>query len=296
MKKIVIIGNGQIGHAILHLLKGIDHNILVWDKDHAKNLSDKRLDEILPDTDFLFLCIPSWFMEEALSEISLAVEPKTILISLSKGINVISHWSMDELIEGELPDNRFALLSGPMLAAEIMNGQGSSAIVATKKKETYEGIAELFAGSKIKLEYSNEVHSVAISAALKNIYTLLIGMLDGLGEGDNTRGYFFTKAVNEILEIMKILKLDEKTALGVSGLGDFIATASSKHSQNRRAGEEIAKNSIASKRSEGLVSLPSILKFIGAKKKNLPLISMLERIIIENRSAKTEVEKILKTE
>ena len=296
MKKIVIIGNGQIGHAILHLLKRTDHNILVWDKDHAKNLSDKRLDEILPDTDFLFLCIPSWFMEEALSEISLAVEPKTILISLSKGINAISHRSMDELIEGELPDNRLALFSGPMLAAEIMNGQGSSAIVAAKKKETYEEIVELFAGSKIKLEYSNEVHSVAISAALKNIYTLLIGMLDGLGEGDNTRGYFFARAVNEILEIMKILKLDEKTALGVSGLGDFIATASSEYSQNRRAGEEIAKKGFSSKRSEGLVSLPSILKFIGTKKKNLPLISMFERIIIENKSAKTEVEKILKTE
>src|SRR3989304_2947470 len=289
MKKIVIIGNGAIGHAILHLLKDRGYNIAVWDKDHAKNLSGKRLDEILPDADFCFLCIPSWFMEEALAEISIAVDPKTILISLSKGLNAISHQSMDELIEGELPANRYALFSGPMLAAEIMNDQGALAVVATKKKETYEEIKDLFNGSNINLEYSKEVHSVALSAVLKNIYTLLIGMLDGIGEGENTKGYFFAKATNEIIEIMKILKLDRDTALGVSGLGDFIATASSERSQNRSVGEEIAKTSAVTKRSEGLFSLPSILKLVGAKKKNLPLLSLLERIVIDNKSAKSEI-------
>ena len=73
-KKIVIIGNGQIGQAIVHLFKGNDHSIQIWDKDHSKNISGKRLDEILPDADFWFLGIPAWFMEEALSEISLAIE------------------------------------------------------------------------------------------------------------------------------------------------------------------------------------------------------------------------------
>jgi len=147
----------------------------------------------------------------------------------------------------------------------------------------------LFNGSNINLEYSKEVHSVALSAVLKNIYTLLIGMLDGLGEGENTKGYFFAKATNEIIEIMKILKLDRDTALGVSGLGDFIATASSERSQNRSVGEEIAKTSAVTKRSEGLISLPSILKLVGAKKKNLPLLSLLERIVIDNKSAKSEI-------
>jgi glycerol-3-phosphate dehydrogenase len=292
-KKVIIIGNGQIGHAILHLLKGKDLEVLVWDNDHSKNISGKKLDEILPGADFLFLCIPSWYMEEALSEISLSLDPKTILISLSKGMNAISHQSMDVLIEAEFPDNRYALLQGPMLATEIMADQKAAAVVATEKDETYEEIASLFAGSKLILEHSAEVHSVALAAVLKNIYTLVIGMLDGLGEGDNTKGYFIAKSMDEILAIMDIAEADMSTGLGVAGLGDFVATASSPHSTNRQVGEEMAKTGKSSKRSEGLVSLPSVLKLVGAKKKTLPLLSLLERIVIDNKDAKTEISKLL---
>jgi glycerol-3-phosphate dehydrogenase (NAD(P)+) len=252
------------------------------------------LDEILPDADFLFLCIPSWYMEEALSEISLSLDPKTILISLSKGMNAISHQSMDVLIEAEFPENRYALLHGPMLAAEIIEDKLASAVVATDKKETYEEIASLFAGSKLTLEYSAEVHSAALAAVLKNIYTLVIGMLDGIGEGDNTKGYFISKSMDEMLAILEIADADMSTGLGVAGLGDFVATASSPLSTNRQVGEEIAKTGASSKRSEGLVSLPSVLKLVGAKKKNLPLLSLLERIIIENKDAKSEISNLLK--
>lgn len=293
MKKIVIIGNGQIGHAITHLLKSGKHSVLVWDNDHARNVSGKRLDEVLVDADFVFLCIPSWSMNEALSEISLTLEPKTTLISLSKGMNAVNHQTMDVLIEVAFPENRYALLSGPMLAMEILADKGAFAIVATEQEETYEEIAGLFAGSKLKLEYSNEVHSVALSAVLKNIYTLGIGLLDGLGEGENTKGYFFTKSMDEILAILDIVEANISAGLGLAGFGDFVATASSVHSTNRTVGEAIAKTGSATKRSEGLVSLPAVLKLVGTQKKNLPILSLLERIVIDNKDTKSEIQNFL---
>jgi glycerol-3-phosphate dehydrogenase (NAD(P)+) len=289
MKKIVLIGNGQIGHAISHLLTDKGHEIVVWDKDHTKNLSGKTLDQVLPDADFCFLCVPSWYMEDALSEISLYLDPKTILISPAKGINAVSHQTMDELIENELPDNQYALMCGPMLAAEIMSDQRSSAVIASKKRGTFDDIAGLFEGSNIYLEYCEEVRSVALASVLKNVYTLLIGMSDGIGEGDNTKGLLMTKSIDEILAILDIAKADISTGLGIAGLGDFIATASSPHSQNRSAGEEIAKNGSVKFRSEGLVSLASILKIVSAKKKTLPLLSILEKVVIDNKPAKAEI-------
>jgi glycerol-3-phosphate dehydrogenase len=93
---------------------------------------------------------------------------------------------------------------------------------------------------------------------------------------------------------MKILKLDPGVGLGVSGLGDFSATASSKFSQNRKVGEEIFTRGKSSIPSEGLVSLPSLVKILGQKTKELPLLSLAEKVLIKNKDPKTEIEKYFK--
>lgn len=302
-RKIVVIGNGEIGKAILYLLnksslgsdkKTINYIIDIYDKDSSKNTSGKTLKECLINADFIFLCIPSWCVKQSLSEIKPHIKTKTILISVAKGIDISSKRSVDELIEAKLKNAKYALLSGPMFAAEIMQGKMSFAVLASKNRKIFDEISKLFADTKLKLEYSKEVHSVAISAVLKNIYTLIVNMINISQKGNNVKGYLCSRAVGEIIEIMKILKLDCKTNLGTSGLGDFIATVSSIYSQNRKAGEEIFTKGKPSIKSEGLTSFPPIIKMLGKKSKKLPLLSLAEKILIKNKNSKIEIEKFLK--
>lgn len=300
MKKITIIGNGQIGNAILYLLEKAQKNkkekylIEIYDKDNSKNKSKKTLKECLTDTDFVFLCIPSWHLDKILKEILLDTKKDTILISLSKGIDADSRKSVDEIIEKNIKDMKYALISGPMFAKEIMSDKMSFGVVASKNKNNFTKIKELFRETKLKLEYSKLVHSVAISGVLKNIYTLAISIIDSSLEDNNTKGFFSAKAIKEMKEIMKILKLNRKIILGTSGLGDFFATVSSEHSQNRKVGTEISTKGSTKLLSEGLVSLPPLIKIIGRKYKKLPMLCMLERIVVEKKNAKTEIEKFLK--
>lgn len=298
--KITIIGNGQIGNAILHLLKESQKNqarkylIEIYDKDASKNTSGKTLKECLSNTDFVFLCLPSWHLDKLLKEISLYTKQETILISLSKGIDAISKKSVDELIEKNAKKTKYALLSGPMFAKEIMNDKMSFGVLASKSKNTFKKVDGLFQDTKLKLEYSKKVHSVAISAVLKNVYTLAISIIDSSLEDNNTKGFFSAKGIMEMREIMKILKLDRKIILGTSGLGDFVATVSSEHSQNRKVGGDISIHGHTSLKSEGLMSLPSLISTIGKKYKKLPMLCMLERIVVENKDAKTEINNFLK--
>jgi glycerol-3-phosphate dehydrogenase (NAD(P)+) len=298
-QKIVIVGNGQIGSAIFRLL-GEDQKIQnkkylieIYDKDKTKNKSGKILKECLANSDFVFLCLPSWHLDKLLKEIALYTKQETILISLSKGIDAISKKSVDQLIEKNAPHTKYALLSGPMFAKEIMAGKMSFGVLATKNKNTFETVNELFQGTKLKLEYSKKIHSVAISAVLKNVYTLAVSIIDSSLEDNNTKGFFSAKGIREMREIMKILGLDQKIILSTAGLGDFIATVSSEHSQNRKVGTEISKTGNTSLLSEGLISLPSLIKIIGKKYKKLPMLCMLERIVVEKKDAKTEINKFL---
>jgi len=299
-QKIVIIGNGQIGGAISYLLKESqkiqqkEYLIEIYDKDNSKNQSGKTLKECLIGSDFIFLCLPSWHLDKILKEISLYSKKETILIPLSKGIDSLSKKSVDELIEKNAPKMKYALLSGPMFAKEIMAGKMSFGILASKDKTSFERVTKIFQGTKLKLEYSKKVHSVAISAVLKNIYTLAVSIIDSSLEDNNTKGFFSAKGIREMQGIMKILKLDQKIILGTAGLGDFFATVSSEYSQNRKVGTEISKNGSTSLLSEGLISLPSLIKIIGKKYKKLPMLCMLERIVVEKKDAKNEIEKFLK--
>ncbi len=298
--KITIIGNGQIGSALLYLLNESSKNraqkclIEIYDKDASKNASGKTLKDCVSNADFIFLCVPSWCLKETLIEISNKLDPKTILISLSKGIDVASRKSVDKLIEKNVGKARYALLSGPMFAKEILKDKMSFGILASKDKSVFEKIKELFNGTKLKLEYSKEVPSVAMSGVLKNIYTLAVSIIDSSLEDNNTKGYFSAKGIMEMKEIMEMLHLDKEIILGTAGLGDFVATVSSKHSQNRKVGTDISTKGSTSQKSEGLVSLSPLISIIGKKYKKLPMLCLLERIVVKKKDAKNEIHDFLK--
>jgi len=294
--KVTIIGNGQIGQAISFLLKQnkIKKVIEIYDNDKTKNKSKKTLKECLVGADFVFLCIPSWFLDETLKNISYNIEPHTILISLSKGMNSNTKESVNQAIERNIKKAKYAMLSGPMFAKEIIKNKFSFAVLASKEKIVFEKIKELFVDTKLKIEYSKDVQSIALSGVLKNIYALTISIIDSSIEDNNIKSFLSTKAVEEMQEIMQILKLDKKVILGTSGLGDFIATISSSYSQNRKVGADISKKGHTILKSEGLVSLAPLISKIGKKYKSLPMLYLLEKVIIEKKDSKKEIEQFLK--
>lgn len=284
MAQVVIIGAGEIGKA---LGKVIEKNaqVFLWDKNPERVEGQKPLEEIIPQADFLFLCVPSWAVLPALEEVKKHLTEKTTIISLTKGL-VEGGKTMADVHEG-------GILGGPLLAEELMKGEAGYGVLGARR-EIFDKTAPLFADTDITLEYSEDRQGVALAGVLKNVYALALGMAEGLDLGDNTLGHLATQALKEMREITEILGGEKETILGNAGLADFIATSFSHYSANRETGEKIVKGEVGNLKSEGLVSLPILLKILEGKTDQFPLLQALKNIIIDKKEAKEVLNGIIK--
>ena len=182
-----------------------------------------------------------------------------------------------------------------MLAEELEQGKIGAGLVATKDIETYEKILSLFQGTNIRLEYSPDVHGVAMASVLKNIYSLTLGIADGLGWDGNAKGWLTKKAFEEMVSIGTFLGVREETILGLGGLGDFVATGFSEYSLNREVGETLVRTGKIPKRSEGTSSLPSLTHLVGNRLPSLVLLASLEEIVLKQKGAALIFNNLIQT-
>ncbi len=291
-KNIVIIGAGDIGQAVGHLLAPKkDLNINFWDLDESKVHGRKDLKSLVSVADFVFLCIPSWGLSACVSSIEADLNSNATIVSLTKGIEKDSCLFTGELLSNRFGIDRVSVLAGPMLAGELMLDIPTCAVLGCVN-EVFEKVAKLFDGSSLKLVNHKDIIGVSIASVLKNVYALSLGIADALEMGCNFKGSLVTNAIGEMQEVLKLLKCDPAIAFGFAGLGDLVATGHSHRSKNRTLGEDLIKNGTTQMKSEGMVSFSLLLQRFGSDFKLPTIISVLKNILIDHKSAKEEYNKV----
>ena len=292
-QNVVMLGAGRIGSAIGSQLSQKGAMIEMWDKDTSLVPNQKPLEEIIPNADFLFLCTPSRAFRPAIKGIEGLIKKETIVISLAKSIEAESRKTMDELLEEILPNGQpFVILAGPLMAEEL-SGPGGVAVIAAKEKSTTSRVEELFKDSGIRTELSSDVHGAALCGVLKNIYAIGLGSVDGIGWGDNLKGWFAGRAICEMLTLIEVLGGKRETFCGTAGLGDFITTGFSKSSGHRGFGETLATGATCEMNKEGCLALPSILSLLGEKASSFSTLKVMERILIDQENPKKVLDEFL---
>ena len=246
MARIVIIGNGKIGNAIAEILRSKKNEIAFWDSMPEKAQGQLPLSETIPVADFVFLCVPSFAVPDAACVIKPYLLRRTVVISVSKGIEKESGETMDELLSRILPRRPFALLSGPMLAVELSSDMGGAAVIASKNAAVRNVVARLFKGTELRITTSADIHGVACAGILKNIYAIIIGAAEGMGSGYNTKGFLLGQAQSEIMGLIPLLGGARETASIPALMGDLFATSLSPSSNNHSFGVAIANQRIKS--------------------------------------------------
>lgn len=289
--RIVILGAGDIGTAIRHLV-GSSHHVDLWDAEPHKVPRQKSLDDILPKADVVFLCLQSWFTRAALESCLPHLSKRTVVVSLAKGLEAKTCLTVDAIMEEALlPHQPIALLLGPMLAEEIRNGLKGSAIIASKNPEAMRRITALFRSSDLQTRSTKDVRGCAYASVLKNVYALSLGIVDGLHWGGNRKGWIAAQAIKEMEQLGAMLDGSWETIFSDPGVPDFIATGFSSYSKNRHVGEALASGKPLTFKSEGLVSLPSLLSILGAKQKRFPLLQHVAEVILKRKNAKVAFER-----
>jgi glycerol-3-phosphate dehydrogenase (NAD(P)+) len=288
--RVTIIGAGEIGSAINALIKTSGAKVEEWDKDLSKVPKQKPLDVVVRSADVIFLCVPSWHARDAVAEIAPFLSKRTIVVSVSKGIELGTRFTIDELLTKALPRGQsIALLSGPMLAEELMEDLPTLAVIATTKRKTFTRVSALFKQSPLRTCWSNDLRGTALAGVLKNIYALSLGIADAIPLGSNAKGWLVQEAMEEMMGIIATLHDQKKAvaaALSPAGLGDLVATGISPYSSNFTVGRELVAGRGITKMSEGFISLPSLHDLLGKKVKTFPLFRAVSAVVMDKKSAR----------
>jgi glycerol-3-phosphate dehydrogenase (NAD(P)+) len=289
---IVIIGAGELGMAFKYVLEKAGHKPLMWDIDETKVPERKPLDTIVPDAAAVFLCVPSWGLRAACKSIQSFVSKETVVLSLAKGLERGTGKRADEVMEEMFgKEQSIAFIGGPMLAEEFGAGEFGFAVLASRSKEAA-AVISLFAGTNVKMIYTEDIRTVVLGGILKNVYAIALGVADGLRWNHNKRSWVTVMAVREMRQLIDHLGGDAEGALRMEGLGDLVATGCTECSSHYRIGTQLAEKKTCLLKSEGtetLTELDSLIKEMGAQ---FPLIQGVRRLIIKREDASDIFEEL----
>lgn len=199
--------------------------------------ASQDLETVLEGADLVLHAIPTQSTRTVLQKIRPILRREVPLVNLSKGLEQSTGLRISQIVEEVLPGQTFAVLSGPSHAEEVIRNDPTTVIVAAKSLTLAQSLQGLFMRPFFRVYTGEDLLGVELGGAVKNILALGMGMVDGLGYGDNARAALLTRGIHELVRFGTALGAQPRTLYGLAGLGDLYVTATSRHSRNRRAGE-----------------------------------------------------------
>ncbi len=278
-EQIGIIGAGELGQALGHVLEKAGSQVLYYDREDDRTTT-ASIRDVVSACSLLLICVPSWANRDVAKDIAKHINPQNppLVISLSKGVEK-GFVTIDQVLAETLPHGTpYGLIYGPMLANELVAHMMGSGVLALSDLEYGNIVRDKFATARVYLELSSDVHGTALSGVLRNVYAMAFGMCDGLKLGSNARGRLSVMVLHEMKRILKDLDADPATAESLAGLGDLLAAGMGDASFNYRVGRSIAERiADGDVHSEGLSTLremPHVLKL-----SDYPVINLLDKLI-----------------
>lgn len=193
------------------------------------------------------------------------------------------------------------MLSGPNLAAEIMQSFAAASVIAMEDPRIVTKIQGLFHSGLFRVYTNNDVVGCELGGVLKNIIAIAAGMGDGQGAGENTRSAIITRGLSEISRLGVALGGQAETFYGLAGMGDLIATCTSTKSRNRNVGFELGKgrniDEIIAEMfmvAEGVKSAPSVIQLAHDHGVAMPIAEEVYKVVKGESTAKEAFRGLLR--
>lgn len=204
--------------------------------------------------------------------------------------------TMSEVILDETTVLRVGCLSGPNLASEIIAGQPTATLIASRFSEVIRAGQQVLNSHRFHVFGSHELLGAELAGALKNVFALGSGILTGKGFGKNIQAMLITRGVTEMANIGIAMGASYSAFLGTAGIGDLVATATSVNSRNYTFGTRIARGETVEEITEAMPEVAEgvrTLKIANSLAKHYklhtPIVYMLYKVVFE----KYDVEKAI---
>ncbi|MDP6497653.1 MAG: NAD(P)H-dependent glycerol-3-phosphate dehydrogenase [Dehalococcoidia bacterium] len=257
----------------------------------------------LQQSDLVIIAVPSDRLRENVQRIKAHLQPRMIVLSATKGLELPSARRMSQVLEDELPDDLhpgICVLSGPNLAKEIVEGKLASTVIAGRNPEATQKAQNMLMSTNFRVYTSADVLGVELAGALKNIVALGAGIGDGMDAGENAKAAFITRGLAEMTRLGIAAGADPLTFAGLAGLGDVVATCSSRLSRNRYVGEQLAKGHSWAEISESMDNVAEgvnatlaalvLAKELGVE---MPIAEMASRVLFDGLSPQKAMAELM---
>lgn len=203
----------------------------------------ENMEEAVVDAELLILASPTQYCRGMLEKLAPYYNSeKQILVNVAKGIENGSLKRVSELCSEILSPKRcYVVLSGPSHAEEVVKKCPTAVVVASEKQQFAEKVQQAFMNEFFRVYTSEDVVGVELGGALKNVFAIAAGIIDGMELGDNPKAALITRGIAEMARFGVALGGCSETFSGLSGIGDMIVTCTSGHSRNRHVGEELGR-------------------------------------------------------
>ena len=247
------------------------------------------LAEALDGVEQVYVSIPSQAVRQNLKAVRpLVSRTEAPIVSLMKGVERRTGLRMSQVLEQELHCDpaRIAVASGPNLALEIAREQPTAAVIASTSQETADAVARRARNRYFRTFVNTDVIGTEFGGVLKNLIAVAIGIVDGVGYGENTKASIITRGLVEMTDFAVAQGAEPETLQGLAGLGDLIATCQSPLSRNNTAGrllgqgyrfDDVVKQ--MNQTAEGLASVAPVLQLAREAGIDMPIVEQVKMVL-----------------
>lgn len=250
------------------------------------------------------MAVPSHVFRQLARALKAHWPPEGVLLSATKGMEIDSLMTMEGVVREELGAAvPYAVLSGPSFAREVLQKAPTAVTIASRRREVALYLQKLFSTTYFRVYTSHDVTGVELGGALKNIFAIGTGILQGMGLGDNTRAALITRGLAEMTRLGARLGANPMTLMGLAGLGDLILTCTSAQSRNFQVGLKLGQGMPLSQVlggmamvAEGVKTSRAVHLLAARLGVEMPLVEAVYKILYEELAPKEAVKKLMARE
>eukprot|EP00617_Octactis_speculum_P023391 CAMPEP_0185751780 /NCGR_PEP_ID=MMETSP1174-20130828/10564_1 /TAXON_ID=35687 /ORGANISM="Dictyocha speculum, Strain CCMP1381" /LENGTH=345 /DNA_ID=CAMNT_0028428925 /DNA_START=24 /DNA_END=1061 /DNA_ORIENTATION=+ len=264
VQKVAVLGSGAFGTAMATVAARNGHSVYMYARDPAvvasvneqhKNpryvkeftlpvnlVATQSIEEACQGAKLIMLAIPAQKLPGFLEENRDIIPSDVILCSTAKGLYLKDKCLLSSAMLASLDRIQpLAFLSGPSFAAEIMKGNPTLVVVASKYLYHAAAVQRWLSTADFRVYTSQDTVGVELGGSLKNPLAVGAGFIEGLGLGVNTMAAFVTRSSGELQMLCQAMGGEADTISGLSGIGDLMLTAFGDLSRNRTCGMRLAR-------------------------------------------------------
>lgn len=248
--------------------------------------------------DLIILAVPAQATRTTLT--SLVREFDAPLVLTAKGFEASSLELQSEVVGQCAPGADCVVLSGPSFAADVVKGSPTAVTLASDDAGALDLATRALASASFRPYGTDDMVGVQVAGALKNVYALAAGAVEGAGLGLSARSALIARAMAELARVIAALGGEPATVNSLAGMGDLVLSCTSEQSRNYHFGLELGRGKqpdeirkLGIGLAEGVFTAPAAWQLAKNHQVDAPLIEAVNLVLMDRIQIRAVVDMLM---